>query len=159
MFTHDSLTKACIDFGLDPNKIGKNSQGKKNRRIGAFPDPFDLKTINFPEEELIEVREIGIIIQNLISQSKDTFYSRKGEEDPTTELIDQLLPIIEGALIFWFEKGIKKCKTNKKFVPFNGKIYELDEEHRKSLDEFNNAMEDIYASSIRRSKNYLDILV
>lgn len=113
----------------------------------TFTEPFDLKTINFPDKELIEVTEIGKIIWNLESQT--TFLPVYDETKESKEayvrdsIIKKIMPTLIDSQNFWLKIGLEKCHSKRDLVTYHGDIFEIDPEYQKRMDESNERLEEI----------------
>lgn len=138
MFTYDELAKACSRSNLDPQKRGKN--------IWATSTPeghnlFDLRTIDFPENELEQVQKIGELINNIFSQRTSGLIEFQSKEDRDNDAIEKILPIAEKSIKSWLKEGLKKSKKpkNSLFI-HNGKVYESNPEFYKQMQEMDDEL-------------------
>lgn len=154
MLTHSSLVEACKNLHLDSTIQGKNFYASA-RPLEGFENPFDLSSINFPETERAEVEKIGVLIHNLYSQIKfpRVYFGKEGmREHARDTMIEKFLPTAIEAMDFWFKKGLKVCKVDRKeFTLYYGVIYEVDPEYQISMERMNAAMKKVREEYIVKS--------
>ena len=141
MIDYKTLRKACREMELNPNIFGDNPS-TNGQPLESFKDPFDFRGINFPKKQLKEVLQIGKIIYNLTSQICKHPYelmTKKGKKEfKRDEKIKKILPVLQEAIQFWLESGLKKCKLgSKKLVIYNGKVFEINPEQLSQIEKMN----------------------
>jgi len=144
MFTYKSLLEACVNLDIDPTLRGDNILATA-RPIEVYDEPFDLTEIGFPEEELSEVLNIGILINNLISQTSNhhNLTTETGKKKYHTQRnIDKILPTLFTSQPYWLKRGLKKIKQPEglKLYLCYGNVFQVDHSAVKSIRDLNQAL-------------------
>lgn len=148
MICYISFKKACKELGLNPNIFGYNLL-VGGHPMECFKDPFDFSTINLSEKNLKQVLMIGQIIYNLKSQVKsDHMYNlttKKGKDDLRRDgEIKKILPILQESVAFWLETGLKKCKSDKKLMICDGRVFEVDPKQTEKMEKMNEYTREVH---------------
>lgn len=138
MLTHDELVKVCSRSNLDPQKRGKNIWATASL-IGHTL--FDLKTIDFPENEFEQIQKIGELINNVFSQKTSGLIEFNSKKDLDNNAIEKIVPMAEESINYWLKEGLKKSKKPKNSIfIYNGKVYESDPKFFKEMEEMNDEL-------------------
>lgn len=140
MFNYQQLKSACKNLGINPSIKKDLNLLLDGRPIDVYETPFDLATIGFPKQELVQVTKIGKMIYNLTSQQKfpESFncITAKGRRElHNTNIIKNFLPTAQTSQQFWFEQGLAACKANADDFELhrNGIVYKVDYSARKEF--------------------------
>ena len=160
MFTYNKIVRSCKRLKLNPDKRGNNIYAKGIPLL-CFKNPFDFSSINFPEEEKVQVEKIGQLLNNLLSQKKFPAVYNLGtvegkRENIRDRNINKLFPMISESLNTWLRKGQSKCKVKKELVIQNGFVYEINPERVKVRKDLNCQMAKVKRDSrIKASKSVI----
>lgn len=138
MLSYDELVEVCSRSNLDPKKRGKNIWATSSPMGQAL---FDLKTIDFPENEFEQIQKIGELINNVFSQKTSGVIEFNSKEDRDNNAIEKIVPMAEESINCWLKEGLKKSKKpkNSLFI-HNGKVHESNPELYKQMQEMDDEL-------------------
>jgi len=154
MIDYKSLNKACKVLGLNPSIRGDNPFSNRVP-VNVFKDSFDLGSIKFPKKEMKQVLMIGQTISNLRSQLPLTNFFNSSKHGRKSlfkkEATEEILPVLNASMDFWFQLGLSKCKSKRNLVISDGEIYEIDPFKEKQAIKMSEMIEEVHRDFIRKS--------
>ncbi len=144
MQTYNELFKNCKRQGFDPMKRGKNSFARSWPIIAKKTALDPTKISGFPKRQAKQIKDIGKILNNLISQQKFP-RSFTGFKEYDREMnLKNLIEDIHKSQILWLGEAIGKMKKmDKRFELLNGRLFEIDPKKVESINDINKSLAEI----------------
>ena len=61
------------------------------------------------------------------------------------------MPLLQESLNFWLSSGLKKCKSDKELISYNGKVYEINLDYSRTVKKMNDDMKKVREDFQRKS--------
>jgi uncharacterized protein YutE (UPF0331/DUF86 family) len=151
MLTARQITEQCDIWNIESKVFSTNNIYATSKPFHSFDTPLDkddLEAIGFPPHIATHVVDIGVIVNNLISQQKRG-YIAKGS---MAHYLERAIKIAMDAQNHWFEEA----RMVAEFAPaslelYMGKVFKTDPEKMKAMEELNQISAEVHLDYLNMS--------